>query len=162
MSQELNEGSEVIQQVRKDLANIEELVQHDEDLLSDLDPGSLMSVSASQEIHSGPLPHPSYLGAYEHILPGSAHRILTMAEKQADHRMAVESQWFQSEGQIKKQGSIFGLVVALVGMGGAIYLGAIGNTPASIAMGTGTVGGLVTVFVTGNKDKDKPPPDDEN
>lgn len=35
---------------------------------------------------SGPLPPPQVLAQYESILPGSANRILSMAEKQSEHR----------------------------------------------------------------------------
>jgi uncharacterized membrane protein len=162
MSQELNEGSDAIEKVKKDLANIQELAQQDENLLSELDSEPLTVSASHSEFYAGPLPHPRFLEAYEKIKPGYADKVLNMVIKQADHRMTLESQWFKSEDEIKKQGSKFGFVVALVGMAGAIYLGVIGNTPASIAMSTGTVGGLVTVFVTGNKEKDEPPSNHEN
>jgi uncharacterized membrane protein len=163
MSQELNEGSEAIEKVKKDLANIQDIAQQDKNLLSDLPPEMVTSVSASRsEFFAGPLPPPSLLRAYEDILPGSADRILGMVEKQSDHRMSVESQWLKSEDQIRKQGSQFGLVVALVGMMGSIYLGAIGNTTASTVMSGGTLIGLVAVFVTGTKEKNEPPSDHQN
>ena len=39
---------------------------------------------------SGPLPPPNVLSAYEDLLPGAADRIITMAEKQLEHRMYLE------------------------------------------------------------------------
>lgn len=41
--------------------------------------------------HSGPLPHPKDLAAYDEILPGSAERIVQMAERQQLHRHSIES-----------------------------------------------------------------------
>lgn len=39
---------------------------------------------------SGPLPPPTMYGEYERTLPGSAERILVMAEKEQDHRIEWE------------------------------------------------------------------------
>lgn len=158
MSQEANERVEAIEQVKQDLEKIQDIAQQDVTLLGN--PPSSDEVthhSEFSEFYAGPLPHPGFLGAYEDILPGSADRILAMVEKQADHRMAVEKQWIESEDQIRKQGSKFGLVVALTGMLGSICLGVVGNTGASVVMSGGTLVGLVTVFVTGKNDKDTSP-----
>ena len=45
---------------------------------------------ASHELFSGPLPHPEHLREYENILPGSADRVIRMAEDQAKHRQSLE------------------------------------------------------------------------
>lgn len=47
---------------------------------------------AMEERFSGPIPHPRILKGYEEILPGSADRILTMAENQSKHRQAIEAE----------------------------------------------------------------------
>lgn len=39
-----------------------------------------------EESFRGPLPPPSTLAQYEETLPGSAERLMTMAEVQAEHR----------------------------------------------------------------------------
>ena len=39
---------------------------------------------------SGPIPPPSIIEGYERGLPGSADRIITMAEKQSEHRQRKE------------------------------------------------------------------------
>ena len=41
---------------------------------------------------SGPIPPPSIIKGYEEILPGSADRILAMAEKQSDQRKIVNTE----------------------------------------------------------------------
>ena len=40
---------------------------------------------------SGPIPSPQILQQYNNIVPGAAERIIRMAEKQSDHRMALEN-----------------------------------------------------------------------
>jgi len=46
-------------------------------------------VSVSAEF-SGPLPRPSVLQGYESVLSGAADRIISMAEKQSEHRKEME------------------------------------------------------------------------
>ena len=64
----------------------------EEDLLksptvSEDDPQVLeASIIASHRRFSGPLPPPEDFERYEAVLPGSTNRILTMAEKEQDHR----------------------------------------------------------------------------
>ena len=43
-----------------------------------------------QSSFSGPLPPPQILEKYESIVPGSADRIIGMAEKQSEHRRSIE------------------------------------------------------------------------
>lgn len=43
-----------------------------------------------QQIHTGPLPAPSDYADYDSVLPGSAERILRMAEEEQTHRHVIE------------------------------------------------------------------------
>ncbi len=45
----------------------------------------------------GPIPPPSYLSGYEQLLPGAADRILKMAEKETEHRQAMEKKALDAE-----------------------------------------------------------------
>jgi Predicted membrane protein (DUF2335) len=49
-----------------------------------------MTVAAFAGFYSGPLPPAEQIRAYEDVLPGSADRILRMAEHQQEHRMELE------------------------------------------------------------------------
>lgn len=57
-------------------------------------------VSQKQEIHSieyrGALPPPAMLAQYDQIEKGFADRIITMAEKQQEHRFELEKQGLKS------------------------------------------------------------------
>jgi uncharacterized membrane protein len=46
---------------------------------------------------SGPMPPPSLLGHYEDICPGSADRMLRMAEQEAEHRRKTEEKIVQAQ-----------------------------------------------------------------
>lgn len=67
-----------------------------------------------EESFSGPIPPPSILKQYEEMHPGSADRILKMAEKQADHRMALEKKAIGGQVDQSKRGQVFGFILALV------------------------------------------------
>ena|SRR5260221_13330559 len=62
---------------------------------------------------SGPLPPPDVFRGYENVLPGSAERILKMAENQSEHRMGMESRVTAEEQRQGKRGQHYGLIVAL-------------------------------------------------
>jgi uncharacterized membrane protein len=74
----------------------------------------------------GPIPPPALFRQFEEILPGSADRILRMAEKEQDHRI----DWEQSALRIDARNSFlglrlgFGALLILVGGSlGAAWLG---------------------------------------
>jgi uncharacterized membrane protein len=82
-----------------------------------------------------------------------------MAEKQLDHRISNENKLVNAENQIRLFGLITGFLIAIFGLGGAVYLGYNGKTLESGIMSGGTLVGLVTVFVKGsgnnNQEKEK-------
>lgn len=67
--------------------------------------------------YSGPLPDPTSFGKYESILPGSAERILTMAEKEQQHRHQIDD----IEVKIESRDSLLGIICGTaLGIGGLI------------------------------------------
>ena len=102
---------------------------------------------------SGPIPHPTILKGYEEVLPGSADRILSMTEKEGEHRRKIETELVKNDNIRSYLGQIAGFTIAIVGLGGSIYLGINDKVWASGIMGAGTLTGLVTVFVTGDKER---------
>lgn len=73
-----------------------------------------------QSAWSGPLPPPSLLGHYDEIIPGSAERILTMAEKEQSHRHELEMSELRENVKLAKGdhwqiffGQIFAFVIAI-------------------------------------------------
>ncbi len=102
------------------------------------------------ERFSGPIAHPRHLREYEQIAPGSADRIITMAEKRNDHHIDMERKLSQAEIDDRKLGMICGaglfalliacaLVAALFTLDGWI----------SGAFLTATVLGGVGLFIKG-------------
>ena len=104
-----------------------------------------------QQIHSGPIPSPAILKEYDNIIPGSAERILQMAEKDAQHQRDISLKALNAERLEHLRGQYLGF-----GIGGAALLTSIvamifGHPSTASIIGGTTVVGLVTVFVIGRK-----------
>lgn len=80
---------------------------------------------AVSENFSGPIPQPRHFAGYESVQPGSADRILTMAEKGQDHTMAMQREALRNEERDQRLGVLVGagLLLFLMAFGTlAVYL----------------------------------------
>ena len=84
-------------------------------------------------------------------MPGSADRILSMAEKEGEHRRSLEKKITEDGGNRAYLGLMAGFLIAVTGLGGSIYLGLKDKIWASGIMSAGTLTSLVTVFVKGKE-----------
>ena len=109
-------------------------------------------IAVSQEF-AGPIPPPSMMKQYEETLPGSADRILKMAENQSEHRQWIEKKKLSFSNREVHIGQMLGFLIgvfAIVTGGYAVLNGA----PISGGfIGTAGVVGLVSVFVIGSNRK---------
>ena len=115
-------------------------------------PMQVTSVSAE---FAGPIPHPSILEKYDRVVPGSAERILAMAERQSAHRIELEGLVIRSDIRKSERGQSFGLVVAISGLAAAVALGLAGHGIAGGVVGSVDLVALVGVFVLGRQQKTK-------
>jgi uncharacterized membrane protein len=110
-------------------------------------------LSYSREHYSGPLPRPSDLQEYEKIVPGSAERILKMAETQATHRRSMESIVIRGDSRRATCGLWIGAAVAACFLGGGIFLIYEGHDWAGITIAGLDIVSLVSVFVYGSNSR---------
>jgi uncharacterized membrane protein len=108
-----------------------------------------------REHHSGPLPHPRTLREYDDIIDNGAERIVTVFEKQSDHRMQLEKKVITSQTTQSLLGQIFGFVIAIVFLIAGIYLVINDYEVAGITIFGLDIVGLVTVFVIGKRKQKK-------
>ena len=102
------------------------------------------------ETYSGPIPPPEALARYEEIQPGTADRILKMAEKQQEHRMDLESKVIGGQVIQSKRGQAFGFVSVLLCIGTAIFFALeCGMTTFAATFLTVTMIVLVGLFLKG-------------
>lgn len=75
-----------------------------------------------QSEFSGPIPPPSIIEDYERILPGSADRIIAMAEKQSKHRQKMEGIIVNSESRDSLLGIICAFLIGISCIGAAVFM----------------------------------------
>lgn len=111
-----------------------------------------------QRTYAGPIPEASQLAAYEAIQPGFADRILRMAESSLAHRQRIERVEAEEPFRLARRGQAFALIVVVVVLVFAAFLAARGHPEiAAIVAGVDLIA-LVTVFLTGQRGGDEPPP----
>ena len=102
------------------------------------------------EMYSGPIPPPEALARYEEIQPGAADRILTMAEKQQEHRMSLETKAIGGQVDQSKRGQLFGFILVFVCIAVAVFFAVyFGMTAFAVTFLCVTMVSVVGLFVTG-------------
>ena len=114
------------------------------------------------ETWHGPLPPPSILGEYEAALPGSADRILAMAESEQKNRhenaertaITIQRSLEQKNKNVSR-GALYGLIIVLAAIGGGVFLAYSGKpiygSILALVPITGLVVGTVKRFLTGSR-----------
>ena len=112
-----------------------------------------ISEKLSVTISAGPIPPPDTMEQYEKTLPGSADRIIKMAENQSEHRQSLEKQRLSFSNREVHLGQIFGFLIGAIAIVTGGYIASSGAQISGGVMGTSVVIGLVSVFVIGSKRK---------
>ena len=99
-----------------------------------------------QEAYKGPLPHPDLLVKYEEIIPGSAERILSMAEKEQQHRHQLENEVIEKEIAQKGRGLNFGFTLALLIIVVGAYLLIIDKSLQGFSLILGSIAMIIAPF----------------
>ena len=84
---------------------------------------------------SGPLPPAEQIRAYEEVLPGSADRILSMAERQQEHRLNLEKVTVNEAANRSWWGLRLGFIIAVL----VIAVGAAGIFTGHALAGFGVI-----------------------
>ena len=108
-----------------------------------------------QEAFFGPIPPPKAMAEYEALLPGSADRILSMAEKQQEHRISLEKLAVSSDLSQNKRGQMFGFIVFLIALAAGILFAFKGWVPLATTFLTGTMVSIIAIFVLGRRDANR-------
>jgi uncharacterized membrane protein len=77
-------------------------------------PSQIVSVFfRAVRMYSGPVPPPEIMAGYAEIDPSFPGRFIAMAEKQSEHRMALETERLKSDGGGQRVGLIMGFILIL-------------------------------------------------
>ena len=109
-------------------------------------------LAVSQEF-AGPIPPPSMMKQYEETLPGSADRILKMAENQSEHRQSLEKKKSSFSNREVHIGQVLGFFIGVIAIVTGGYVALSGAQIPGGFIGTAGVVGLVAVFVIGSNRK---------
>ena len=102
---------------------------------------------------AGPIPPPSMMKQYEETLPGSADRILKMAENQSEHRQWMEKKELSFANREVHIGQMLGFFIGAIAIVTGVYAALNGAPIPGGFIGTAGVVGLVSVFVIGSNRK---------
>ena len=100
---------------------------------------------------TGPIPPPDALERYEAILPGTADRILSMAETQMEHRIQLEKKVVGGDSIRSYLGIVSALIISLAIIAASIYLISKGYSWEGVSLIGIDLVGLVFVFVYGTR-----------
>jgi len=114
-----------------------------------------VKIQKTTEIHSetyiGPLPHPNLLRQFDEIVPGSAERIINMAENQSAHRIFLERTVVVGDNKRADKGLWIGASIAAIVLAGSITCILTGHDWAGAALGAIDIGSIVYIFVHTNR-----------
>lgn len=105
----------------------------------------------SRQMYSGPVPHPDILRGYEQVLPGSADRILKLAEDEATHRRKMEEKALTSSCTDSRTGLWLGFIIVVVALVVSYGMVSSGYPSVGGVVGVGSLAGLAGTFVYGSR-----------
>ena len=110
-----------------------------------------MSSAVVAVAHSfeGPLPPPDILAGYESVLPGSAERILQLAEQESAHRRDLVASVVEAGVSRSRWGLWLGAVVAMAFLGAATAMVLAGHPVPGTIIGTADLASVVGMFIYG-------------
>ncbi|WP_185829282.1 DUF2335 domain-containing protein [Sphingomonas ginkgonis] len=108
----------------------------------------------AEERFSGPIAHPRHLREYESILPGSADRIISMAESNLQHNHDMQRMALDGDIKDTRDGRLYGFLALALLIVGAILSAYLGHEKLAIAfLGAGALG-TVGAIIRGRKGGD--------
>ncbi|MHB8371078.1 MAG: DUF2335 domain-containing protein [Leptospirales bacterium] len=117
-----------------------------------------VEIRGRMQVHTGPLPDPETLRKYDDLLPGTAERIITMAEREQRHVHETVTRvhvWTLVRKQI---GQFSGFLIAIGGLSVGSWLIYKGHDWAGTAIAGIGLSNLVGLFVKEHQSDNKPSP----
>lgn len=113
---------------------------------------SRSSVTFQAEMHIGPIASPHVLALYKKIDVSLVDRLVTMSERQSEHRRILESTVVHGKLAESKRGMYCGLTVALFGLCVCAFLGYLRLSTAATIVGCVDLTALVSLFIYAQKE----------
>ena len=110
------------------------------------------TVETQSELFAGPLPHPDTLMGYKEIDSSFPDRIMSMAEKDAEHHRKMEEHIIIENFNSNKIGMIFGFLISITAIGLGAWLISIDKDAYGIAAIITPLVGIAGTFIFGKKE----------
>lgn len=110
-------------------------------------PNMQMRQMVAQQHWSGPLPPPEQLARFEDVLPGTAARIIAMAEKEGEHSREVQMRAVRATVRLQHIGQVMAFVLSCCALTSAYWLAMAGHDWVAGSLVAGGFVGLATVFL---------------
>lgn len=110
------------------------------------------------KLHIGPLPAPEDFDHYERTCAGSSGRILTMAEKEQDHRQTMEREHLRFEYRLQSRGQWLAIAALFLMLALIAFAFWIKQPTAASILGGATILGVVGMFLGREKPAVEPEP----
>ena len=94
---------------------------------------------------TSPIPPPEQLAQYEQVVPGSADRLIRMAEEQSAARIYL----MKAQGRQSDRTQWLAFILAIWFLAGSVWITLGGFPIVGGILGGLTIGGIVAVFITG-------------
>ena len=107
---------------KEELDDLPELDELDEEEQKEFGKMTSFITREVMERYSGPLPHPKILSGYEQILPGTADRIVAMAEREQEHRHNMQEKMIKTESRDSVGGMVCAFVLSVLCIIGAVLV----------------------------------------
>ncbi len=103
--------------------------------------------------HSGPLPSPASIAAYDKHIPNGAERIMVMAEQEQLFRHKQTKSDSLEIHQFRRRGQVYALIIVMIITLFAAYLAWLGHPQISAAVMISIIVSVVSIFVIGRHGK---------
>jgi uncharacterized membrane protein len=113
--------------------------------------GSNHTVTFQSHKWEAPLPPPSVLDEFNHVVPNGAERIVRAWELESEHRRQIERTEQRAYYRDMMTGKVFALIFVLAALGMAGFAAFVGAQWLGAILGTGTIASVVWAFVQRQK-----------
>jgi uncharacterized membrane protein len=105
--------------------------------------------------YSGPLPPPEILAKFDQVLPGSAERIIAMAERNQAHRHTLEETVIPANVRNERRGQIIAGIIYLATLGCGTFLVYVGRDTAGLVTMLSTTVTFAGLFLYSRRKKEE-------
>lgn len=115
--------------------------------------GNHTHISVQQHKWEAPLPPPSVLQEFNHVVPNGAERIVRAWELESEHRRQIEATEQGAFYRDRMTGKVFALIFVMAALGVTAWCAYVGATWTATILGGTMIASVAYAFMHGRKPK---------